>query len=280
MGGMNSTKINKGTVLSFMCKALALRFQADYSLLVSSTLGLMAEAGLIEKETDYGRQHHSIAKEPLGVLLVESYQYLLTQGVIIPNTSPPNYPNPNFYRLTDYGREWIKTPEPIPEDLHGFLNHLKELIPNINPVIEQYTAESLKTFERGAFFASAVMIGAASEKAIYMLIEALGDAVQNTQIKQRIDRAMDRRRLPTLFKLISDILDPQKTSGRIPYKVHEGSDIHLLSLAEAIRVQRNDAVHPTIGVVTPLKVRLSIASFPGACRKVYDLIEWLKNNRL
>jgi hypothetical protein len=62
--------------------------------------------------------------------------------------------------------------------------------------------------------------------------------------------------------------------------VTEGTEQHLLSFFDSIRVQRNEAVHPNAALVTPSKVQLSLAAFPHACQKVYDLIGWLDANRI
>lgn len=83
-----------------------------------------------------------------------------------------------------------------------------------------------------------------------------------------------------MFKLLLDHLESLKNAGTIPYKVHEGSEIHLLSLMEAIRVQRNDAVHPATAAVSKRSVWLTLIAFPAACRKVYDLIDWLQANKI
>ena len=77
-----------------------------------------------------------------------------------------------------------------------------------------------------------------------------------------------------MFEQINKVLTRHIESGHLPYDIHEGSEHHLMSLFEAIRVQRNEAVHPTVGQVTPATVRLTISAFPSACRKVYDLIDW------
>lgn len=45
-------------------------------------------------------------------------------------------------------------------------------------------------------------------------------------------------------------------------------------------MQRNEAVHPQAGQVTAVTVRLALSAFPTACRKVYDLIDWLRANKV
>ncbi len=277
------SSINKGMVLSFAKEALKHSPEDDYSGLMAATLKLMAEAGLIEKESD-GQYHNThlrltYGKSPLSSIIVEAYQYLLTVGYIIPKPNPPNYPEPTFYVLTELGKEWIETGDPVVEDVDGFLAILSGQIPSLDSAIKQYISEALIAFDRGAIFATAVMIGAASEKAIYILINAIFLSTKDEKTKKEIGEAIERRGMPALFVLITRGLDQVKDK-KMPYSVYEGADRHLLSLADSIRVQRNDAVHPVAGKVDRSSVRLSLQSFPYACKKVYDLITWFSENKI
>jgi hypothetical protein len=154
-------------------------------------------------------------------------------------------------------------------------------VPNLDDVIRQYVQEALVTYGRQAFFASAVMIGAASEKAVYLLMDALHRAIGDPKKQKVFQDAINRRGLPTMFNLLSQYIQQAKNArgaGAMPYSVHEGADTHLLSLQETIRVQRNDAVHPQVGQVNHATVHLTLAAFPYACKKIYDLTEWFTAN--
>jgi hypothetical protein len=92
---------------------------------------------------------------------------------------------------------------------------------------------------------------------------------------KRLARAVQERSLPTLFAMIQESFASIRKSA--PYQIQEGIEQHLLSFFEAIRVQRNDAVHPTIGKVSGDAVRMS-AAFPQACRSVMSLRDWLNSS--
>lgn len=99
---------------------------------------------------------------------------MMVDGIIVPRPEPPEFPSFTRYLLTDFGKEWIKEQAVIPEDSQGYLTVLRQSIPKLDSVIEQYVNEALLTYNRCAFFAAAVMVGAASEKALYLLMEAYG----------------------------------------------------------------------------------------------------------
>jgi len=172
--------------------------------------------------------------------------------------------------------EWAAGEEPVPEDARRYMQVLHSLVPNLDDVIRQYVEESLITYQRQAYFASAVMIGAACEKAVYLLADAFLRSVQDPNEKKKLAEAMQRRSISRLFDGIQEVLTLK--SRIIPYDVTEGTEHHLLSFLDSVRVQRNEAVHPDAALVTPSKVQLSLAAFPHACEKVFDLIRWLDAN--
>ena len=207
----------------------------------------------------------------------EAFFYLFRNGFISPQP-PSGYPNhPGFdrYDMTLRGLEWAKGNEPLPEDIAGYMKFLHDRIPNLDAVIEQYITDGLIAFERGAYFAAAVMLGAASEKALYLLAEAMVDALKSPKEKQTLEQHLKGRSLNPLLTFVRDAFERNRKVPNIPY---DGAIPHLMSMFEAVRTQRNDAVHPTTGQVSPDSVRLLTASFPYALSKCEELRVWLRAN--
>jgi hypothetical protein len=207
----------------------------------------------------------------------EAFFYLFRNGFISPQP-PSGYPNhPGFdrYDMTLRGLEWAKGNEPLPEDIAGYMKFLHDQIPNLDAVIEQYITDGLIAFERGAYFAAAVMLGAASEKAIYLLADAMLGALKHPTSKQKLEDLLKGRTLNSLLTFIREAIDRNRKTPNIPY---DGAINHLISLFEAVRTQRNDAVHPTTGQVSADSVRLLMTSFPYALSKSEELRAWFTNN--
>ena len=122
------------------------------------------------------------------------------------------------------------------------------------------------------------MLGAASEKIIYLLAEKIKDFSLGSKIKKNIINALKYRKLKLLLDSIQEAINELTNQEKIPYDIHEGINNHLSSLFDAIRVQRNDAVHPIAGEINKNKLRLSLLGFPHACKKVYDILNWLDRN--
>jgi hypothetical protein len=247
---------------------------------------LVAERSLFPKKEECERLHidyhyyetkqlNSIDKLTINEIIWD----LIQERIVTPgfDASNPDYP---FFRLTNFGKDYIIKTAPHFYDPQGYLEFLKKIIPSLDPIIEQYVFESLNCYRQQIFFASAVMIGAAAEKAILLLLQAIHDSMQNPTNKKKVSQLLERPNLPDIYDLIIKTIEPLIKSNTIPYTVHRGSTEHLLSLFEMIRVQRNDAIHPTNGKVDRTKVFLSLQTIPTALECIYSLIGWFKANRI
>lgn len=89
---------------------------------------------------------------------------------------------------------------------------------------------------------------------------------------------MDRRKLSDLFHTTEKAIHDAYLTKVLPHPIFDGTTTHLMSLIEAIKVQRNDAVHPMNATVSADSVRLSFHAFPHALEKLYALREWFLAN--
>jgi hypothetical protein len=202
--------------------------------------------------------------------------YLFHDGYITP--SPPDqYLSPTFhqYNVTARGRVWFNGAEPYPEEADSYMKFMHQLVPNLDPVIEQHIVEALTAFERLAYFAAAVMLAAASEKAIYLLADAILPAIVDANRRRNFHSVLGSRSLLKLLELVTSTVEDAHKAKILPYPQFESSVTYLNSIFEAIRVQRNDAVHPMNATVSVESIRLLIQSFPYALSKSEELRAWL-----
>jgi hypothetical protein len=219
------------------------------------------------------------APHQLRVVATEAFYYLIHNGFAVPGapTNTPGFPSQGRYFMTSRGQSWVSSAEPMPEDFNGYMKLLRQLVPGLDPVIEQYISEGLSSFARGTYFAAAVMIGAASEKAIYLLAESMLNVFSDGAQRAKLEKLMGERTLNPLLRFVEKAIVEAQAS-HIPYSVSEGASRHLMSLIEAIRVQRNDAVHPMNAQVSADSVRLSFQAFPHALEKQETLRMWFLAN--
>jgi len=221
-----------------------------------------------------GYTYNFEAADPdIRLAVTEAFYYLEQNRFILrpPPTNAPAFVSTGQCQITKRGQQWANGVDPIPEDYNGYM---KQFDASTDAVVRQYISEALNTFIRGTYFASAVMIGAASEKAIYLLADSLVPVLRDTAKQATLTRRIGERKLERLFKFIEDTVVDGHDGGTIPYNVMEGTTRHLLSLFEYIKVQRNDAIHPLNFQVSADSVRFSLNAFPLAFKKVEALRVW------
>jgi hypothetical protein len=222
---------------------------------------------------------YSQASQQLKAATCEVFYYLLYNGFTT-QEPPRDLPaNPNHavrYMLTQRGVAWTQGTAPLPEDMEGYMRFVLSALPNLDDVIAQYIREGLSAFDRKTFFAAAVMVGAAAEKAVYLLADSILEAIKDPAREQKFRKLIEQRRLSAMFDSIEEIV--KSANQIIPYPIYDGSVSQLMSLFEAIRVQRNDAVHPMNATVSPDSIRLTFQAFPYALQKSESLREWFQSH--
>lgn len=210
---------------------------------------------------------------------IGAWLYVQRRSFAIPTSRMfPMVVDDSRLELTKRGREWVDGNEPIPELPAEYLSALQRIVPNLDQVVREYVVEGLGSFEHERFRAAAVMIGAASEKALYMLAEKMLDAISTTPWKVKFTTVLKRRSLSGLFDQMKRVLEGANKLPGLPLNVFDRGQDHLVSLINAVQVQRNDAVHPMNEQITDESVRLSYLAFPYALQKMEQLRDWFSKN--
>ena len=184
-------------------------------------------------------------------------------------------PSSQSFRWTARGEAWVKDAQPVPEEASSYLGYLRTLVDDIDPVVEQYVSEALVAFDRGADFAAAVMVGAACEKLLYLLIEAMLPALQSPAEKSQLEKLFQMRKITAVAEFLKGKIE---TAKALPYPVKEGVGAYWSAIIEAIRQQRNDAVHPMNAKASRDSVRHSLSALPAVVHGAGKLQRWLLQN--
>jgi hypothetical protein len=224
---------------------------------------------------DYDGSSHE-----LKAVAIEAYSKIIRTGFVSeqPNQNfGVNRPTGQWFRWTARGLAWIDDAQAIPEDPSAYMHYLRENAGKLDPVVEQYVRDALVAFDRGADFAAAVMVGAACEKLLYLLAEAMLEALAAPTERTKLGKLFESRKITAVADLLREKVDASKL---IPYSVREGSGAYWSAMIEAIRQQRNDAVHPMNAKASRDSVRLSLAALPAVVQGAEKLREWLQQNRV
>ncbi len=276
-----STKFDLPWILPYVRESLRGRSYLSFDQFVNGVWNLLERAGVgkgIEKPSVHqgytGRiYNYDAADHDIRNAATEAFYYLEQNRFTLrppPTNSTAFLPHGSFM-VTTRGQEWAKGAEPLPEDYDGYMNQFD---PAVDPVVRQYVSESLNTYIRGTYFASAVMIGAASEKSIYLLADSLLPALRDPANQKLLQSRLDGRRLEQLLKFVEQTIVDGHTNRVIPFDVMGGTTRHLMSIFDSIRLQRNNAIHPMNFVVSADTVRFMLNAFPLAFKKVEALRVW------
>jgi hypothetical protein len=156
---------------------------------------------------------------------------------------------------------------------------LKTNVPQCDPIITALIDEASKACDYGLLQCSAFAIGAASEKAIYLLIEAYGDAIADDTNKQRFKEATSKNRaISKQFDDFKQSYRSSKTKSANAQLIHDQLSI-LETLFTAYRLTRNQIGHPrTIPNLRKTDVLAKLGFFCNYVSTVYEMIEFFQRN--
>jgi len=175
-------------------------------------------------------------------LIHELVWSFIVQGILVPGTDDSNQGWP-FLRLTEYGQRCVDDNQILPHDPDGYLKDFQRAVPSADPVIQEYLSEALQCFLRDLNRAAAVMLGAASERAVLLLIESYACSIAD-QVESQIEKASSIFRKYEIFDKGFANVKP-----KFPKALGENADSLLRGVFDLIRNSRNDAGHPASGIL-------------------------------
>ena len=133
----------------------------------------------------------------------------------------------------------------LPFEIEDFPNVIKNRIANVDPVIVRFIEEAIVTIKAGSNLGCAFLLGGASEKAIYLLVDSYKNAIKDEQRKQKIAQK-------TSNKFISKVFDEFKASWKSSLNKPSGygwtHDIEtkIEQIFQFCRICRNETGHPQL----------------------------------
>jgi len=203
----------------------------------------------------------------------------IIQGIIAPGLNPRN-PNLPWFHLTEHGKKVLDSGEFLPHDPTGYLERFRSEIARPDPTVESYLSESLNCFSRGAFIASVVMLGVASERTFLLLCDSLFQALADSTEKSTFKKTLDRRAIKPKMDWVSTKI--QAIQNQSPRPLPDNVNIMLASIFDFIRCQRNDLGHPQEKTpkVTREEAYVNLRIFPKYFKMVNQVIEYLTDNKV
>ncbi len=170
--------------------------------------------------------------------------------------------------------------EMLPFEIERFPEVLRENIPDVDPIIVRFIEEAIVTIKAGSNLGCAFLLGGASEKAIYLLIDAYTQAIP--------DQAMrDRFILKTSKKFISKVFEEFKASWKSSINKPHGYgwtndiEVKIEQIFQFCRICRNESGHPHLPPNLDKGVLLAnMGQFVKYIEDMYGMINYYKENNV
>lgn len=202
----------------------------------------------------------------------ELFWSLVIEGVIMPglNISNPSLP---FFALTQYGRQVVTSPDPVPHDPDRYMEHVRDVATSLDRVAVFYIQEGLDCFQRGMYTASVVMLGVAVEKITVDLASAVEQSLTGTEATN-LRNVIQRDRIAPIYDEMMKRLRPR--IPKLPRELADGLEGHLDGVFAIIRTHRNMAGHPTGQKMDRLTAFGLFSSFPFYCKRACELMDHIR----
>lgn len=133
--------------------------------------------------------------------------------------------------------------EMLPFEIERFPDLLKERIPGIDPVIVRFIEEAIITVKAGSNLGCAFLLGGASEKAFYLLVDTYTAAIKDETLR---DKFKSRTSGKYISRVYEEFKASFKSSKNKPSNFGWSNDLEVKieQLFQFCRICRNESGHP------------------------------------
>lgn len=170
--------------------------------------------------------------------------------------------------------------EMLPFEIERFPEVLKENIADIDPIIVRFIEEAIVTIKAGSNLGCAFLLGGASEKAIYLLIEAYTQAIPDQTMR---DRFISKTSKKFISKVFEEFKASWKSSTNKPqgYGWTNDIEVKIEQIFQFCRICRNESGHPHLPPNLDKGVLLAnMGQFVKYIEDMYGMINYYKENNV
>lgn len=213
------------------------------------------------------------------IIVLEIINEWITNGLLVYGNKEDPYGNTHgWLTLTDYGRECFDQNNMLPYDPDGYISEFKQQVPTVDPITLNYLSESIAAYNRDLLLSSTITLGVASENMILLLIEAFTQAISDQPRKTGLENRLRDRFISTQFGIFRTELT--HFENQLPTNLRRDLDTYLDGVFNFIRLNRNQAGHPTGNRPTKRIALHNLQVFVDYSKRVFALIDHLNSNPL
>ncbi len=168
--------------------------------------------------------------------------------------------------------------ELLPFEIEKFTEILKINIPHIDPVIVRFIDEAIGCIKGNSLLGSAFLLGAASEKAIWTLIDTFGLSIGDQTNREKYVSRVGKNSISRAFNEFKKTLVGCKTKPQ-NFDMTNDLQIKIEAIFQFCRICRNEVGHPQIVPNLDKGVILAnLGQFVKYIETIYGLIDFYSTN--
>jgi len=208
------------------------------------------------------------------ITALEVLHELVTANLLMPGLDRAHLGWP-WLRLTEYGRKVIRHGKPLPFDPDEYLAAAQQRLPSLSPLALEVLRESVATFHRGFVRSSALLLGTASEILMMELIDAF-IAGRPEKDQQRLQAVIEDKSIYARYRIFREEFEKARVVLKIPDPVSKDIDTIIDLVFNAIRLNRNEAGHPSADPLNATLVATTLQAFIEYAERLAGLSAFLK----
>ena len=180
--------------------------------------------------------------------------------------------------LTDRGKEAVKEGILNPDNKCEYMKRIKEMVPDINDTVKLYLNESLNSYNCGNFLSSVMMLGVSSEAAFLEMAKSYGNWLLRENEKKQFLETMEGKKNNFINKFFKFKKSTVSHIAELPSEFKDDMPIMLDSVLNFLRINRNEAGHPTGKNVSRYKAFTCLQMFANYLERLYELKIFFEDN--
>lgn len=166
----------------------------------------------------------------------------------------------------------------LPFEIERFPDTIRERVPAVDPVIVEFIREAIVCVKADALLAAAFMLGAASEKAINLLIHTYADSIQDETNRGKLQSRINGRMMSQKYAEFEASYRGCKSRPTDP-ALAQDLEVLIGQMFHFCRITRNEVGHPQIVPDLARGVVLAnLGHFVHYIERVYRLMEHFRAN--
>lgn len=169
----------------------------------------------------------------------------------------------------------------LPFEIEKFPETIKERIPECDDVIVQFINEAIGAYKSSLLFATAFLVGAASEKAISILIDSYAVSIGDEKNRERFKSRLGKKKvISAKYEEFMASYNGCKTKCTDP-EIANNLETILDTMFHFYRITRNEVGHPHADPHLDKGVLLAnLGQFVSYLERVYGLNRYFQNNEI